>query len=140
MKSKTVMCGAFVFMLLACVAQAQTESEEEVTLPDLRIGSLSTSPRTPCNGEATQVIVRLSNSGGSAAGAFEVRILLGTTEPVVVPLPGLGAKVSTTAVLEHTFTPGDNARVVVTIDTKNQVKEHDEENNEVVLNATVTDC
>ncbi|MCP4901387.1 MAG: hypothetical protein GY906_30850 [bacterium] len=140
MKTYLVVCGVFTFMLLASTVGAQTPSEEEVTLPDLRVGALSTSPRQPCSGETTQIIVRLSNSGGSASGAFEVVIKIANERPIVVPIPGLPAKVSTTAVLEHTFVVGENPRVVVTVDTQGQVKEHDEENNKVALEVELTDC
>ena len=80
----------FLLLLFACSVGAQTEAEPAPTLPDLCVKAVSTSPRQPCAGETTQIIVWLGNCGGVAVGEFEATITVGNEEPMVVPIPGLG--------------------------------------------------
>jgi len=140
METKLVKVGVFTLILAACVVHAQTDAEQESTLPDLRVLTLSASPKQPCAGETTQVIVELGNTGSGAATEFTATITIGSEKPIPVPIPGLAGKQSTTVALEYEFAAGDATRVVVEMDSKGQVEEHDESNNRVYLDVKARDC
>ncbi len=140
MKTSIVTRGVFLILLFACSLGAQTDAEPVPTLPDLCVKAVSTSPRQPCAGETTQIIVWLGNCVGVAVGEFEATITIGNEEPMVVPIPGLGANQSTTVVIESEFTVEQGVHVTVTMDPRGRVKEHDETNNAVVLKAEANDC
>jgi hypothetical protein len=140
MKSDSLTFGVLVVVLIAGVLHVQVPAEAQSNLPDLRVSAFDTSPRKPCKDETTQLIIELNNRGNAAVGDFDLTITIGNGEPILIPIPGLDAGISTTVVLDHEFSKKKDATVVIKVDPEDRIIEEDESNNTVRRELEITDC
>ncbi len=123
----------------------ENDNREQITVtvvqapqPDLTIATLSVSPTAPTVDDSIALSIRVENSGEADAGASELELTIGNSDPVTINVPALSAGDAHTATYDTLLTTVQQCTVSVVADQGNAVEESDETNNTGDLMFAVT--
>jgi len=99
--------------------------------PDLKIDSLTHTPKSPTTADTITFVARVKNVGFKEAGPSTLGLKVGgETYPATYPVPSLGRNETHTVKRQLTLSVAQRYRNTATADLKNEVHESNENNNQ----------